>query len=83
MTLRFLLSDGQTRLTLRDGRPAPSLTVEGPQGEDKVVTYGILEGQCFVYPQGARFHWDETRGWWTGNALSAGETATRVDGAAG
>jgi hypothetical protein len=79
MTACFLLDDdGTTRITVRDGRPRPSLTVEGPAGEDKVVTYGILDGRCFVYPHGARFHWDEQRGWWSGNAVSKGETATRV-----
>jgi len=75
----FLLSDGQTRLTVTDGRPRPSLTVEGPHGEDRVVTYGILDGDSFIYPNGARFHWDDEKAWWTGKAVSVGITAHRVD----
>ncbi len=78
MTLRFVLDDGVTTLTVSNGPPAPSLTVEGPPGTEKVVTYGILEDSAFVYANGARMHWDDTHAWWTGKALMVGETAARV-----
>lgn len=78
MTACFLLDDGETRITVTDGAPRPSHTVEGPHGEDRVVAYGILQRQTFVYVTGSRFHWDDRRGWWSGNAVSVGVEATRV-----
>lgn len=71
---------GETRITVSAGEPRPSLTIVGPGGDaERVVVYGVLEGSSFTYPNGTRFEWDETQGWWKGQkALMDGERADRV-----
>ncbi len=75
---RSFILDGDTLLRIADGPPMPSLTITGLDGSDPVITFGLIEGNVFVYPGGARLHWDAERAWWTGPSLMVGSIAIAV-----
>jgi len=58
--------------------PYPSLTIQGPNGEDPVTVYGTFEDDSFIYPDGHRLFFNATRAWGEEGSLIEGIEAAKV-----
>jgi len=61
------------------GRPQPNLKITGPNDEDPVVVYGIIEDGAFIYPDGHKMHFDEERAWGSEGSFIEGIEALAIE----